>query len=663
MADYDLVLGVPRSKIRLLDDELRQPPQEQPDYFSNVMSNQTAGLESPEVTAGLPRKELEIALGVAPPEWRQELLGAIDRRRAAGLPVSLDADPGTASGVMAATQAMPAQPVQDAPVAEATPEMIDQAGREAQARTEALMQNRPGVLGAGEPVGPAAPVAPQDSGLRVNLEGGQSQYGVQAGGRDASQQFPISVQPTGEPSLPAPQDQAAEPQLPDSERRLMDAIEIYKGIYKGWDGSPETAPNPALKALAEAAIAASVERSAKLAEQHGQEQEALTKQIAEAQKQAADYSMDYSKAAEAAAVERDRRAQEYDSMIRKAQADLDRETKSLDPHRMLRGGRGLLLALFSGMGAFGASYNKTPNWAGQYIDDALDKDFQAQKDRVNIRSGQMSKAMELYNMFRLRGMEDAAAKAAVHALVKDYYANYIASIASTKQGLTERQASQAVASGLREQAEIAKNTAILESAAGKAGKVTDIVKLAQEAVQRGYDIEKTQAEIRKLNAEADASGKEKPIGEDLRSKQGETFGAQMHTIQNIEEMISLVRGGKVGYIGSRLATSDEGKRFDVLRRTSLETLARSFGASTTDSDRKAAARIEEGWIPSLTPAQMISRLEALLASAHRRHKIWRSTQDPRLVDQIEKDYLRAQEAEGPATPSTSDYANRFGGHL
>lgn len=700
MADPD-ILGVPRNQVNLGADP------------ALLTADEIAMLSQPEIDAAIAaaptpefRAEIERAVAGRRAQMATEALtqnpnvmpatSAIPGRRPAeALPVAaaapqdlalateaappasvLPVDPHTdymrgvlagrrydASGSMPATEAVPANVSPGAPVVAATPQNLE-APAPVVGNPHEDYQRAFGSLAAGQRFDPQEMMRLTQE--EVDARRRQAAKPIEQQGAEA---FPIGMGGQAQGEAAGPAASTAENTRLDlaieAEQRFKDAIDAYKGIYKGWDGSPEKAPNPALKSLAEAAIKASVERQAALAEKHGQEQEAITKQIAEVQKQSSDYSMDYSKAAEQAAVERDRNAQEYESMIRKAQADLEQETKNLDPHRMVRGGRGLLLALFSGMGAFGASYNRTPNWAGQYIDDALDKDFQAQKDRVNIRSGQISKAMELYNMFRLRGMEDAAAKAAVHALVKDYYAGRIASLATTKQGMVERQASQSVASGLREQAEIARNTAILESAAGVPGKVTDIVKLAQEAVQRGYSIEKTQAEIKKLEAEA-AAAKEPKKGytAGIRAKVATEYATRSQTIKNIEEMIDLVKTGRTGPIGSRLAFTDDGKRFDVLRRTSLEALARSFGAATTGSDRKAASDIEQGWVPQFTPGQMLGRLNALLISARNQRNNVLAGQDPDMVHEIIKDYMDFQNnvTQG-VTQSTENYAKVAGGHL
>lgn len=685
MADPD-VLGFPRGQVSLKDPAMMTPDE----------------------IAALPRPQRDAILSTLPPEGKGAVYRSMirnysdaDAEKANDLDALVAEEeryyreqknqpaPVLPTGLMSASEAAPARMQRGAPIAEPDPTMVAQAGADAQAATEALMQNRPQAAAA-----PPAAVVPSGDPHTDYMRGVLGGQNVPFNGLEVmrlteeqmaknraeaakpleqrgAEAFPITAGGQGTAvaqaeggAAAAPAAGPAEKPMSDQERVLLDIILQYQHRNPEWNGSPGTAPDPVAKKAAEEAIRLELERQGKLAETHGGELAGATQAIADATEQAAQHATQYADEANRAQADRDLRSKGYEAAIRRAQDDLERESASVDPGRMLHGGRGVLIAIAAGLGAFGAAMTKTPNFAQHILDEALDRDFQVQKDRVGIKQGQVSKAQEIYNSFRLKGMEEAAAKAATYGVVKEYFANHIQKLIVQKQSVAERQAGEAVQSSLRGKAEVDKQTAIIQEAAGKpAVPAHDILKEALERQKQMVEIARIQAEAEKSRAEAGQAGQPKPPSEDLVSKLADRFAAGNAAIENINEMLSLLRNGQVGPIGARMPMTAEHQRFDVLRRQSVEILARSFGAATTESDRKAAENIEKGKWWNLTTPQMVARLEALQASALRRQKTAMAGQDPRIVKMIQE-RIAAQQANNPAPQqSTADYSNIAGGHL
>jgi hypothetical protein len=439
-----------------------------------------------------------------------------------------------------------------------------------------------------------------------------------------------------------------------------DTLEYYKRLYPNWAGSPGGIdPREAAMMQATASnVAAQREKMAVEAETTGQTQQALSGEVGTQQALAAQEASDFAKRAEADTAERAEMARSYERMITKARAEYDKASKDVDPNRLLRGGRGVMIALGAALGSFGSALTKTPNYAAQIIQNALDRDFDAQRGVVRAKGEQISVAQHMFAQFRAAGMDDQAAKAATFSVVMQHYANKVDSIMSTKKGESERAAGQAVADALRMQGmELAAASAA--AAARRGRKPTDILKLQQEAELRQGQIDKTRAEAGKTQAEATGGGASDATL-NRRSKLATEYQTLMSGVEDIDHMLQLVRSGRVGPVGATVPLSKDAQDFDSRRTSAVEKLARSFGGPTTDSDRQAARMIQEGSIPKLTAAQWIDRLENL-----RRHAIERRDRALRGQDPADVRAITQNAGAGPVTTtptSTADYAGRFGGH-
>lgn len=92
-------------------------------------------------------------------------------------------------------------------------------------------------------------------------------------------------------------------------------------------------------------------------------------------------------------------------------AQYEKEAKNLDPERLMTGGKRVAAAFAMAFGAYGATLGKTQNFAMQIVNDAMDRDYQGQKDRLAGTKEKLTLSQQAIQNSRAQFSDDAAARA------------------------------------------------------------------------------------------------------------------------------------------------------------------------------------------------------------------------------------------------------------
>lgn len=125
--------------------------------------------------------------------------------------------------------------------------------------------------------------------------------------------------------------------------------------------------------------------------------------------------------------------------VDKASKDYVKAAQSIDPNRIMHGGRGVLAALAMAAGAYGATLGKTPNFAQQIIDHAIDRDLSAQQMALSGKKEALTQTQQAFQNYRSIYQDDAAARAAVRADAREVFATQIAGIGIKMKGSEQQQ--------------------------------------------------------------------------------------------------------------------------------------------------------------------------------------------------------------------------------
>lgn len=201
-------------------------------------------------------------------------------------------------------------------------------------------------------------------------------------------------------------------------------------------------------AAADAAAAGAMDqqKSAVLDAAHAQAQE-LAAKAEITQRQAAEVAANNAKQADAEAARQERLAKLEAEQTRLAQ-DVAKEARSIDPDRWLHqsAGRTIGAALAAALGAYGATLAKTPNYALQIINDAIDRDFAGQK--LKLQAKQDAQSMQARTIDRTRALfsDQRAADMAARANLMELHKAQVEALGLKYKGTqVEANAQQAVA--------------------------------------------------------------------------------------------------------------------------------------------------------------------------------------------------------------------------
>jgi hypothetical protein len=153
--------------------------------------------------------------------------------------------------------------------------------------------------------------------------------------------------------------------------------------------------------------------------------------------------------------------------VEAASKDYVKAAQTIDPNRLMKGGRGILAALAMGAGASGATLGRTQNFAQQIIDSAINRDLSAQQMAVNAKKDALTQTQQSFQNYRAIYQDDAAARAAVRADAREIFAMQLDSVASKYRG----QEQQANIMNMRDNLLLEQNRLRQEQAELAAGRV------------------------------------------------------------------------------------------------------------------------------------------------------------------------------------------------
>jgi len=174
------------------------------------------------------------------------------------------------------------------------------------------------------------------------------------------------------------------------------------------------------------------------------------------------------------------------------QSQYEKAAKEIDPSRLISGPKSWIAALAMGLGAYGAAMARTPNFAQQVINQALERDLEGQKIGLQAKKERMSMTQQILVDMRGRFQSDLAAKEATKAAMHGVFAT---------QQEARAQALKGTEAGIRSQEEALKFAA--EQQAG---------------MTRAFQIES------KTRTENNTTGESHTLGQEVGT--ANTFGTQ-----------------------------------------------------------------------------------------------------------------------------------------
>jgi hypothetical protein len=105
------------------------------------------------------------------------------------------------------------------------------------------------------------------------------------------------------------------------------------------------------------------------------------------------------------------------------QAQYEKAAKEIDPSRLISGPKSWIAALAMGLGAYGSALARTPNYAQQIINQALERDMDAQKIGLQAKKDKMSMTQQILVDMRSRFQSDIAAREATKGAMFGVFAS------------------------------------------------------------------------------------------------------------------------------------------------------------------------------------------------------------------------------------------------
>jgi len=234
-----------------------------------------------------------------------------------------------------------------------------------------------------------------------------------------------------------------------------------------------------------------------------------------------------------------------DTMLQQ-QKDTDeylKAQKGLDPNRMMKGGRGVLAAIASGLGAYGAILGHSENFAMKIIENAIQRDYQAQKDVVDSKKYRSEATGRLVQSLRQSLSDEQSVQLGHNAAVKTAMAEQLEGMATKMKG-TEAAAnmlttaSQLKAAAAQTRAELLGREQIHASTSTQ----TQIVPFSKTSAINSVLAETAQNEKYRKEI-ADARG-ETPVGTniDAQEKAIGAVTADVGILRNLTEFRKLLKG-------------------------------------------------------------------------------------------------------------------------
>jgi hypothetical protein len=222
-------------------------------------------------------------------------------------------------------------------------------------------------------------------------------------------------------------------------------------------------------------------------QQAGESGAAVAGMLAQQGRELDDYAAETQRENAARAQETARRRAAVEAKSKEA----EQAAADIDSARLMRGGGGVMWAIAAALGAFGATIARTPNYALEMMQSALDRDLEAQKEGARGKREAASFAKDTYEGFLREGQDAAQARANTEAVMSRAWAVKIAAQAkglesAEQQVAAERLGTQFMDNALAQQ-EAADALAAKPRGGGKrqtkAEQAAEALKLEKQAIE------------------------------------------------------------------------------------------------------------------------------------------------------------------------------------
>jgi len=363
---------------------------------------------------------------------------------------------------------------------------------------------------------------------------------------------------------------------------------------------------------------------------HAQQAE-LAARAATQEQQVNELAADNARKAEAEAQRQERMAKLEADQNRLAQ-DVAKEARSIDPDRWLHQsmGRTIGASLAAALGAYGATLGKSPNFALQIINDAIDRDFAGQKLKLQAKQDQQS--MQARTIERTRALfgDQRAADMAARANLLEVHKAQVEALGSKFKGTqVEAQAKETVALIDQDAAKYRAQAAHLEDVHQSSSSSAQLatVDATGNAVGSGsgkgqvpltaYEVSKLAAELKKKQDDAKFTGGEDPANSQRRTREVLDQFAAFNTMLNTSlpawekavKKAQLVGAGPFSVdVPLSAAKQDKGQYQQLVTQDLVKALS---GASSTPQERE---QISKGIVfdPSASADRQIRSMHTFL---------------------------------------------------
>jgi hypothetical protein len=165
-----------------------------------------------------------------------------------------------------------------------------------------------------------------------------------------------------------------------------------------------------------------------------------------------------------AQAEQTKRLEQLDQSVQKANREYSIAAQNLDPNRLFSGPKKWLSAIALGLGAYGASLARTPNFAQQIIDQAIARDIDAQKVAIQGKRDELSFAQQIYRDQRARFTDDNAARQATYGAMYNVISTQLLERAQRMKGTEYAKQAEAHALELQQNAQQRMSSALQQEA-------------------------------------------------------------------------------------------------------------------------------------------------------------------------------------------------------
>lgn len=319
----------------------------------------------------------------------------------------------------------------------------------------------------------------------------------------------------------------------------------------------------------------------------------------------------------------DRQAR-YSEKIEAGRKEYDTAVKNFNPNRMFgNSGKRIGFAIATALGALGAAFLKqSGNSALDIINDALDRDIDAQKTGIAGKRENISLMQQQYADFRQAGMDERAARLSAKANAWEGLSKYTETRLQSVQGDEARVSGANLKDAMWMEGDKARllTAQINAKPSGSRMSEADRVKKALELQKlsgsvRSQEVNTQAAELKAEQSKA-TGGEENQSALNRRAKLATQYAGADSAVKGLEDLRTFISGDRMA-MAARFPNLTSSEDMEKSVRKIISDAARSRGGPTTRSDQE----IEEATadiIPALmnpmtwSDGSAVRRIDALM---------------------------------------------------